>query len=91
MRTIGQKIGQWLTNIKLLIPLLAMLGFGTAYNAPQVKEFIHGKTEVVITEGSEAVVVEDPVTKEIIELGKKRDARMDRMQSQINQLKAWHE
>ncbi|MCZ6898267.1 MAG: hypothetical protein O7D95_06145 [Betaproteobacteria bacterium] len=93
-RTTGQKVGQWLTNLSVLLPLIGALGAGTIYgNSETVKTWIHG---------DKAVTTEDPVLQALLtanaaqevasdELTKELEKQRASLQSQINKLKEWHQ
>jgi hypothetical protein len=96
-RTLGQKVGQWLQNLTVMIPLLSTLGFGAIYgNSDTVKKWVHG-SPLTVEEVTPDVnpVNYDRIIKELIELNKKQDGRMKALNKNIDGLRQdirnWHE
>lgn len=105
-RTIGQKVGQWLSNLTVMIPLISALGLSSIYgNSETVKEMIHGKKSPLTTQNVTPDVEPvnyDRILKELIELNKKQDIsrgtlereiniQLDNIKNEIDELKQWHE
>ena len=86
-RTLGQKVEQWLTNLKLIIPIVSLLGLSSIYgNSETVKNMVHGKPEI-----AEPVVVEVKQVKPVEHKHDNHNARFSKIESQITKLRRWHE
>lgn len=95
VRTIGQKIGQWLSNIKLLIALLPLIGFSIGFTQ-------HDTIKTVVKEEPakkfEAVEIVNPITPNydlvidrLMDEDKAIKNKIGNQAKDIENLKKWHE
>jgi len=88
-RTFGQKVGQWLSNLTVMIPLLSTLGLSSIYgNSDTVKRLVN---DFLFTADGTPIVTpdnRDKVLTDLIEANKKRDIKINKLE---NDIKEWHE
>lgn len=85
-RTLGQKVEQWITNLKLLIPFISLLGLSSIYgNSETVKNLVHGKPEVVPAE-PKLVVEVLPAVKPVEHKHDNHNARFSKIEKRVKKL-----
>ena len=88
-RTIGQKVHQWITNLTILIPVIAALTGGALYgNSETVKDFVHGKPS------PKPVIIEkenyDLIINQLIENDKRQVNATEKHRIRLGKLERWH-
>ena len=88
MKTLGQKVHQWLRNGVVLITIFTSLGGAAIYgNSETAKELIHGKPEPIVIKQQNY----DLIINALIDDNKKQDIKINNLIKKTEALEAWHE